>query len=58
MRKTRRGRRISAARAARLLAEMFQLGAVLDTAMRLPLKRTQLRPNDEIPRMDRISEPY
>lgn len=47
-RRTRRGRRINASRAARLLSEMFQLGLALETAMRRPSRPPRLWPIEEI----------
>lgn len=57
-RRTRRGRRISAARAARLLTRMFQLGHTLETAMRPLLLRPQLQPRDEGHRRAPAPEPH
>jgi len=45
LRRTRRGRGISAARAARLLTELFQLGRSLEIALDPPRGRWRLRPD-------------
>lgn len=50
LRATRRGRRISAARAARLLTEMFQLGRSLEIALNPPPGRWRLRPDGGLDR--------